>query len=227
MNSLRIGVSADYDLAGSAFFRSDLLTCLAHHGVSIVAVFESMIDDLARHELMGLILPGSPLDVCPSLYGEKKRYPEVKINQRRQELEWRLVEKAVALNLPILGICWGMQILNVFFGGSLYQHLPADLSGVIEHEQKTPSDQPSHEVFFERDGYLFRELKMAKMPVNSTHHQGVKELANPLIVEAKSNDGLIEAFRHKHLKFVLGVEWHPERLKDDPIIPCFLKVCQR
>ena len=120
-----------------------------------------------------------------------------------------------------------MQILNVFFGGSLYQHIPADLPSSIEHEQKISKYKPSHEVLLEKDGHLFREFKKDSLQVNSTHHQGIKALGKDLRVEARAHDGLIEAFMHKGDQLILGVEWHPERLSSDQIIPYFLKACRR
>lgn len=227
MKNLKIGIALDYDANGSSIPDSDTMTTLSSFPVDSKPVFEPMIKSLESFDLDGLILPGSPLDVDPRLYREEKNYPEVKINQLRQDLDWRLIEKAIALKIPILGICFGMQILNVFFGGSLYQHIPADLPSPIEHEQKINKYKPSHEVLLEEDGHLFREFKKSSLQVNSTHHQGIKALGKDLRVEARAHDGLIEAFMHQGDQFILGVEWHPERLEDDLIIPYFLKVCQR
>ncbi|MGA0163487.1 MAG: gamma-glutamyl-gamma-aminobutyrate hydrolase family protein [Bdellovibrionota bacterium] len=226
MKHLKIGIAADYDSNGSIISDLDVLKRLSSYGVEAELIQAPMLERIESLELDGLILPGSPLDVDPQLYGEEKKYSEVKINQRRQELDWQIIEQALALDMPILGICFGMQILNVFFGGSLYQHIPADLPSPIEHEQKISKYQPSHEVHLEKEGLLFHEFNNKSLQVNSTHHQGVKKLGKNLRLEAKAHDGLIEAFSHETKKFVLGVEWHPERLQDDPVIPYFLKVCR-
>ena len=115
--------------------------------------------------------------------------------------------------MPVLGICGGMQLVNVALGGSLYQHLPDELPGV-HHEQPTDRRQPSHLVEVVPGTRLAGLVGKGPLPVNTSHHQGVKGLAPGLRAAARSEDGLIEAFETAEGSFLVGVEWHPELLVD-------------
>jgi putative glutamine amidotransferase len=113
--------------------------------------------------------------------------------------------------VPVLGICAGMQLLNVVRGGTLYQDLPAD-AGVSGHEQAAPKDLPSHAVKV-APGTLLWRLLGAGVPehrVNSTHHQAVREPGTGVLVAATAPDGVIEAVELPDLSFAVGVQWHPE-----------------
>jgi putative glutamine amidotransferase len=114
--------------------------------------------------------------------------------------------------MPLLGICGGMQLLNVVLGGTLYQDLRRDLPGAKEHEQRHDRTQPSHPVEV-RDGSALAEvLGRGQLMVNSTHHQAVSRLAPNVKVSASAPDGVVEAIEVTDHPFALGVQWHPELL---------------
>ena len=124
--------------------------------------------------------------------------------------ERRLLELAIERGVPVLGVCGGMQLLNVVRGGTLHQHLPADRAGSLDHEQKTPRDQAAHAIAVEAGSFLARAKGSVEAFVNSTHHQAVKELGAGLVPTAFAPDGVIEACEDPAARFVVGVQWHPE-----------------
>lgn len=161
----------------------------------------------------GLILQGGA-DVSPLTYGEvpieNNRWPG---DSKRDAYEFKLIELALKKNIPILGICRGMQVLNVFFGGTLYQDLTLQSNTSVEHRNAIQYDKVFHEVTNELDSLIYEIYGQEKMLVNSVHHQGVKILGNDLVKESScSTDELIEAIRFKDLNkhFVWGMQWHPE-----------------
>ena len=136
----------------------------------------------------------------------QKLHPKVNdINFERDEFELKLCAKAIQKNLPILGICRGMQIINIAMGGNIFQH-------ISNHMQNIPRDLPIHNVNVLYGTKLFCISKAEKIKVNSLHHQAVNVLGNEIIISAKADDGTIEAIEMPNKKFVLGVQWHPESL---------------
>lgn len=218
----------DYEPQGSYCLRSDLITRLQRLGANVIPLFYYQ-DDLrgALENSDGLLIPGSRYDISPARYGQETKFSSVKTNETRENFEWKLLEVALQLDLPLLGICWGLQLLNVYLGGSLFQDLPQEFSSNLQHEQKTPSTNPVHEVVLTKNGLAENLWKTQRLNVNSTHHQGIDRLGKGLIVEACAPDGLVECIRLEGKNFVWGVEWHPERLSDDPVIPSFLAACRR
>ena len=155
----------------------------------------------------GLIVSGGP-DVSPSRYGQepspmtKEFYPE------QDETEMGLISSALEMDMPILGVCRGMQILSIAHGGSLHQHLD-DTPG---HEGHGGYDGVStdHDVIVEKDSIL-AGLMGTSFTVNSTHHQGVADPGSLTVSAIAEHDGLIEAVERRDKKFCIGVQWHPER----------------
>lgn len=146
-------------------------------------------------------------DLHPSYYNEPMM-PQVKpVSRQRSDFEISLLKEVVNLKKPVLGICYGMQLINVAFGGTLYQDIDSQLTVEINH----------------RKGYHIivitenRFLKEGRFSVNSTHHQAVKTLGADLKPFAYSSDNLIEAFYMEDYPFLVGVQWHPERLIDDSL----------
>lgn len=147
----------------------------------------------------GLLLAGGG-DIDPSLYGEEDRGSR-SVDRARDDAEMRLCESFARGGKPILGICRGHQVLNVYFGGSLFQHIHrhSDPDGAVFHSAKTEK------------GSVMRALFGEAPCVNSFHHQSVKRLGNGLRVTQSSDDGTVEALEHGELP-IIGVQWHPERM---------------
>jgi putative glutamine amidotransferase len=160
--------------------------------------------------LDGLIVTGGAFDVDPALFGAKAKHATVALKERRTAFELAICQAALAKNLPVLGICGGQQLLNVALGGTLIQHIPDEIKNALAHEQHNPRTEPGHTVAIAPNTLLHRVTQMAEMPVNSAHHQAVKDAAPGLVVDAVAPDGVIEGIEDPKRRFVLGVQWHPE-----------------
>jgi len=168
----------------------------------------------------GLVLAGGG-DLNPAYYGEKP-LPGVQISLQpgRDEMEWALLAGARDAHLPVWGICRGMQVLNVFLGGNLWQDLPIQVAGSVMHQMAHPRDALVHRVEVVPAGRgtgLGQLLGRETALVNSRHHQGVRRLAEDLIPVATAPDGLLEAAVLRSDEWwVEAVEWHPENLMPMP-----------
>lgn len=178
-----------------------------------------LVADLgARRRLLthidGLLLTGSGPDLAPELYGERQKYRFQVMSQRRATFELEMAQLARAADLPLLGICGGMQALNVAFGGSLYQDIGSQRLHFLQHRQSAPATQLSHGVRIAPKSLLRRIVKSQTIRVNSSHHQSVKDVAASLRTSAVAPDGIIEAIESPSQRFLLGIQWHPEFLFD-------------
>lgn len=162
-------------------------------------------------ELDGLVLQGGS-DVSPLTYGETSLRPEWIGDRVRDLYEIDLLQAFIARGKPVLGICRGLQLINVAFGGTLYQDITLQHGGAREHHDPDAFDQHFHDIAFVRGSYLARLYSGVEVTrVNSIHHQAVKVLGSDLKVEALSvPDEVVEAVRWQGESFVLGVQWHPE-----------------
>jgi putative glutamine amidotransferase len=166
----------------------------------------------------GLLLTGSGPDLDPKLYNEAKRYRFKVMSRERTGFELALAKQAWERELPTLGICGGMQLLNVAAGGSLYQDLPAQLKTLIKHQQQAAATESSHWVNVEPGTRLREITRSPKIRVNSSHHQGVKSVPADLMINARATDGVIEGIEAPDHPFLVGVQWHPEFLyTTDPV----------
>ena len=157
----------------------------------------------------GFIFTGGH-DVSPALYSEE-RIPECAPPcEGRDRMEKQLLPAALERNKPVLGICRGLQLINVLLGGTLYQDLPTQHPSEILHRQKAPYNAPCHDVRLEEGSPIQKLLNKNEIGVNSRHHQAIRMLAPGLTAMAYSPDGLIEAFCMPEKKFVWAVQWHPE-----------------
>lgn len=138
------------------------------------------------------------------------------VNLERDLLEFGLLKLALKANLPILAICRGIQVLNVWLGGALYTHIQDQLPGALKHDwyPDFPRDRIAHTVNVTPGSKLFHILGEKEMPVNSLHHQGILKIGQGLEPVAASPDGLVEAVEVIGQKFALGVQWHPECLTE-------------
>jgi putative glutamine amidotransferase len=161
----------------------------------------------------GLVLCGG-VDVAPERYGETVLNDTVEIFPERDAMEWALVEGAREAKVPVWGVCRGIQMLNVFLGGSLWQDLPAQKPSDVPHSINNPKDHIAHTVQVVRPEMPLGEILSRETPrVNSRHHQAIKSLADGLIPVAESPDGLIEAvILDRPDWWVRAVQWHPENL---------------
>lgn len=157
----------------------------------------------------GLLFTGGH-DVDPALYAQAPSPLCGVPCPRRDALEAGLFRLAMAEGKPMLGICRGLQLLNVLLGGTLYQDLPMEHPSSTPHVMKPPYDRPCHTVRLTEGGFLRRLLGQEELGVNSYHHQAVCRLAPALRAEAWSPDGLVEAAVCPEHPFLLAVQWHPE-----------------
>jgi putative glutamine amidotransferase len=155
------------------------------------------------------------VDVEPERYGEAPLpYARLETAPGRDALEWDLLDFARERNLPVWGVCRGLQVLNVYLGGSLWQDLPTQLPSQINHSQTVTRDLLAHTVEVAVPDAPIAERLTRDIPlVNSRHHQAVKRLADGLVPVALSPDGLVEAaVLDRGDWWVRGVQWHPENL---------------
>jgi putative glutamine amidotransferase len=160
--------------------------------------------------LDGVIVTGGAFDVDPGLFGAQTRHKTVKLKSRRTEFEMAIVKGALRRDLPILGICGGEQLLAVALGGTLVQHIPDEVAQPLAHEQTNPRDQAGHQVSIVGGTRLAEIAGRSTAPVNSSHHQAVKDVPAGITVNALSADGVIEGIEDPGRHFCLGVQWHPE-----------------
>lgn len=151
-------------------------------------------------------------DIEPEYYGEEKKDTCGETEPSRDKLEFAVLKKVLEKNKPILGICRGLQLINVAMGGTLYQDIPTERRSDIRHVQTEDKYAPSHPILVERDTPLSHLVGKGIMTGNSFHHQAIKTLASGLKVMAKSHDGMIEGVYAPHKKYLYAYQWHPERL---------------
>ena len=163
----------------------------------------------------GLLFTGGQ-DVDPALYAQAP-CPELgTLCPERDRLEAALLPLALGRDLPILGICRGLQFINAALGGTLWQDLPTQHPSSVPHRWNDPENEIAHPVRLTAGTPLRELLDTDLLPVNSHHHQAIRDLAPCLQEMARSEDGLIEAFHHPGMRFLWAVQWHPEMLPEDP-----------
>ncbi len=168
--------------------------------------------------VQGLLVTGSGSDLAPAFYGETQRHAFQRMSHERAVFELGIAAEAYRAHVPMLGICGGMQSMNVALGGTLYQDIRAQLHTPIEHRPTHSATRTAHPVHIAPHSLLRRITGKARIDVNSSHHQSVKTVAPTLIQTAVAPDGVIEAIEAPDRVFVLGVQWHPEYLLDrDPV----------
>lgn len=179
-----------------------------------------LTEDTALDQLVeladALVLPGGAFDIDPALYGEALNPRCGELKPERTALERALFSRAEARGLPVLGVCGGMQLINVVRGGTLWQDLDTQLPENGGHQQAQAKDRASHEVDVKEGTQLARVVAVATLPVNSTHHQAIKAVGQGLIVTAVAKDGVVEGIEDPGKPFLLGVQWHPESMAEAP-----------
>ena len=161
----------------------------------------------------GVMIPGG-VDIDPSMFGEPPHERLGRVDPARDRVEIQLVKWAIEEGKPVLGLCRGLQVINVALGGTLYQDLDAEFPNAIKHDYYPTfgfaRNHIAHDVTVARGSRLRHALVSDRVPVNSMHHQGIKALAPGLTPVATAPDGLIEAAESPNGSFVVGVQWHPE-----------------
>lgn len=171
---------------------------------AVIASYLAMID--------GLVVTGGAFDVPPELYGEAARDGMGETKPDRTNFELAMLQGALARDLPLLGVCGGMQLMNVACGGTLFQDIGREVPGALPHEQKIDRRLPAHEVTVAAGTLLARATGVTSLQVNSTHHQAVRRLGPGLVASASSSDAVVEAIELPGKRYALGVQWHPELL---------------
>ncbi len=211
MRRPRIGITLDLDetaaryelkraYADAVLAAGGLPLLIAHGDEAVAGAYLSLCD--------GIVITGGDFDIPPERYGERRRPECGPTKPERTAFEWALCEAALAARIPLLGVCGGMQLMNVVCGGTLYQDLRVDLN--LDHEQPPPKDVPSHEVEIVPGTLLATLVGPSPLPANSTHHQAVRQPGTGILVSARARDGVVEAIESPDAPFALGVQWHPE-----------------
>lgn len=175
---------------------------------------EEYISEIVKN-VDGILLPGSDTDVDPLIFGEEPRPNLKKIIPEKENTDLMILTQAEKFNKSVLGICFGMQVLNVSRGGTLLQDIESDIENCVKHEQGRPLARNSHSIEFERGSLISRLITNKNgdsvVKVNSHHHQAIGKLGENLKSTAWAKDGVVECIEDTRAdRFVLGVQWHPE-----------------
>lgn len=179
-------------------------------GLPVIFPFSADAEELAQLAALcgGFLFTGGH-DVSPDVY-HARAHALTEPCPKRDAMERIILDSALAEDKPILGICRGIQFINAALGGTLYQDLPSQHPSGTVHRQQPPYALPVHDVELLADTPLRRCLGVSALPVNSLHHQAVKDLAPGLAPMAVSPDGLVEALYRPGSRFLWAVQWHPE-----------------
>ena len=181
--------------------------------------------DLAQQaaSLDAFVLPGSPADVDPARYFKPRHDQTKTLDADRDRTDSAILEYALANHKPVLAICYGCQILNVHQGGTLVQDIPSEKPGTEAHGKTdlaaaATSKDLEHGATLAAGSHLRKLAGTAEVKINSSHHQSIDRPGEKLKVTARGRDGIIEAVEMESpLHWVVGVQWHPERMPDDPL----------
>ena len=177
--------------------------------ISLIPDAEVVRDIVSR--LDGVLLPGSASDVDPLRYGREPHTKLGAVHPLKDETDLLVLKELEGRRLPLLAICFGMQVWNVFRGGSLIQDIVSQVPSAIRHEQGAPRERPSHRLSINPESLLGSLAGEVNAFVNSHHHQAIEKLGEDLQASAWSSDGLVEAVEDlREGRWALGVQWHPE-----------------
>lgn len=179
-------------------------------GIPMILPSCSSIEEYVQFadHLDGYLIPGGA-DVSTLLYGEEPVRPVVYVRRADDEFEFAMIRKMAKLNKPVLGICRGCQVINVAFGGNLYQDIPSQIPNSNSHYQTAPRHEAFHNVDLVEGSRLAQIFGCTNLQTNSFHHQSVRDAAPGFNIVGKARDGVVEAIEHES-KYILGVQWHPE-----------------
>lgn len=214
-----IGISCSYDLQEGRFFLAEAYVNAVSEAGGVPVILPSIQGNrnisILTQNIAGLLLAGGG-DVDPSHFNEEPCPGLGEITPERDKFEILVVRAAIRKKLPVLGICRGLQVLNIACGGTVIQHIPAAVTKPIKHSQKAPRWYPTHRVFLEKTSLLSGICGTECLNVNSFHHQAVKDPAPGFKITGVSSDGITEAMENPKYPFLMGVQWHPEcMIKND------------
>lgn len=238
-----IGIVPDYKEGSPTCYSCKPYYALRHNyvdminkagGAAIILPYDYDLIDDYLDAIDGIMIVGGYFDIHPKRYGASDIHPTVKLNDIRENFEYALGKKAVEKNLPFLGICNGMQLLNVLHGGNVIQHIP-DEGKFMDHEQSHFAEfkdyaKAYHHVNIVKDSKLFSIIGEEKINTNSSHHQATKQAGAGLVVAGLAEDGIIEAIEKPQHDFCIGVQWHPEfevSNADKKIFNEFVKIAKK
>ena len=178
----------------------------------------------------GVIMTGG-VDIHPFRFNEEPNPKIGEISKERDDFDFLIMKHAFEKNKPIFGICRGIQLINVFFGGTLIQDINSQKNTNILHSQTAPRDIATHKIKIKKDSVIF-DIFGKSAEVNSFHHQAIGKLSKDFKITSAANDGIIESIEYKKKdRFILGVQWHPECMteKDEKmqnIFSMFVDICK-
>lgn len=190
---------------------------------------EPDVSELLDH-LDGILFTGGG-DISPTEYGQLPHPMIEGVDQERDKIEIGLVTQAIQRDLPFLGICRGLQIINVALGGDLYPDILEQHPGALNHSYfpDFPRDYLAHAVEIDQQSLIAGILQAQNLQVNSLHHQGIRKIGSSLRPSAFAPDGIIEAIELPDHPFGLAVQWHPENLQEHPkmqiLFESFVRAC--
>lgn len=212
--NIKIEQYSDTAMRDSFFVPRNYITAIEQQGLIplLIPIVDKKYIDYYHDLCDGFLFIGG-LDVDPNLYSQAS-HPSLGFIEPEMDLFMsELLNCCIKSKKPLLGICRGMQLINIVFGGSLYQDMSLINHPIQQHVQKSRPNTPCHQITIRQDSKLHQLLGKEKISINSRHHQCIDELGKNLIVSAVANDGIIEAIENTDGS-IIGVQWHPEDMLD-------------
>ncbi len=218
-----IGITPDYSYAKTRFKISKNYSdaVLLAGGIPVMLFPDTPFPDFVQ----GILFTGGG-DIDPLLFGEEPILQNGEISPLRDAYELHLCKEALQRALPLLGVCRGMQIMNIATGGSIYQDIGVQTHSTLKHNQQAPRSYATHSIQIQQDSLLAALWQTKSIVVNSVHHQAVSKLGAGFMISAKSTDALTEAIENPEYDFVVGVQWHPEAMQTKEQMALFERFVQ-
>ena len=211
---MRIAVTLDGDVPSDA---NDYVRSLVDAGARRDEIVVLRPGDRAEGVFDGVVIGGGE-DIDPERYGRRILADgNVRVDYGRDSIDFPVFEEAWREGVPVLGICRGLQVVNVARGGTLVQDLPLERPSDVSHRRPKAENRRDHPVRVDPDTRLGKIAQAREIDVNSRHHQAIEQPADGLLVSATAPDGVIEAVEAQDGRWLLAVQWHPENLRDDEV----------